>query len=103
MYGFLRRKWGWSLTDSIDLTLLRASVLGTNNKTDKFQLENKEVTIRRLRGEALCSQKKEDLTQVKQMVLHRSRMNDQVIQIYGYKRATAVKSHVHCSLERRTG
>ena len=91
---------GRPLTDCLQLTLLWANALGTDNKTDKFQFGSEELTLRRLRIEAFGSQNGKDLTQVKQMLLRSFGMINQVIQVNGYKRTTAVKNHVHSSLER---
>ena len=38
---------------------------------------------------------------MKQVLLRSFRVNDQVIQVNGDKRTTAVKNHIHSSLERR--
>ena len=55
----------------------------------------------RLRIEAFGSQDGKDLTQMKQVLLRSFRVNDQVIKVNGDKRTTAVKNHIHSSLERR--
>ena len=87
-------------TDYIELTFLGANALDTDNKADKLQFGSKELPLRRLRIEAFGSQIGKDLAQMKQMFLCSFGMNNQVIQLNGDERATAVKNHVHSSLER---
>ena len=87
------------LADILELTFLRANALGTDDKADKFQFGSKELTLRRLRIEAFGSQNGKDLAQIRQMLLRSFEVNNQVVQVNGGKRATAVKNHVHSSLE----
>ena len=81
-------------------TFLWANALGADSKADKLQFGSKELTLRRLRIEAFSSHNGKDLAQMKQMLLRSFGMNNQVIQVNGDERATAVKNYVHSSLER---
>ena len=82
------------LTDCFQLTFLRANAIGADFKADKFQFGSKELTPRRLRIEAFGSQNGKDLAQMRQMLLRSFEVNNQVVQVNGGKRATAVKNHV---------